>query len=385
VAAVFVAPKPATTAPTSSATTNSGSGSDSHYRSPASAAQQQQLQCELDITGVATSASSSLLPWDAYVQNVSSDGDHRCLDDMLVPKRQSTATACRCKNPTVPDFPHEPVSYQQRWQRTFQRNMDRIAQWETSSFSSSAGEAPSKNNNLDVVFLGDSITEHWVGSDLSNERPERLSGNVQVFQSLFGNATATPSATKSSTTNLLGLALGISGDRCPNLLYRLQNGELPVALQPSIFWILIGTNDVGTDQCRDSQVIAGNIAIVKYIQQERPNAKIVLNSILPRGKPNTLQVLDHWREVYQPINQALDCFVEGYQKQQQQQHDDNSNHDDDKDHGQLYFFNATDLFLTSDSQSINYTLLPDGLHPGEEGSWVWGRAMVEKIQDLLSS
>jgi hypothetical protein len=53
--------------------------------------------------------------------------------------------------------------------------------------------------------------------------------------------------------------------------------------------------------------------------------------------------------VYQSINQAMDCFVQGFQ-------------------------NDMDQFLTSDSQSINYTLLPDGLHPEEEGSWVWGRA-----------
>jgi lysophospholipase L1-like esterase len=276
----------------------------------------------------------------------------------------------------VPDFPNQHSLYAQAWQRTFQQNLDRIAQWEiASSSSSAAGHSNSNTSNLDVVFLGDSITEHWRGTSLSSMAHEQWSGNAHVFHSHFGDFSV---PIQSSTTNLMGMPLGIARDRCPNLLYRLQNGELSSStnssLQPAIFWILIGTNDVGGDQCRDSQVIASTITIVKYIQQERPNAKIVLNSILPYGKPNETRfdVLDHWRKVYQPINQAMDCFVQGFQN--------------DRDHGKLYFFNATDLFLTSDSQSINYTLLPDGLHPEEEGSWVWGmRAMVEKIQDILAS
>jgi lysophospholipase L1-like esterase len=375
VAAIFVAPPPPDS---STPTTPNPAEGDSHYRSPASSAaqeqeqQQQKLQCELNITGGADTSS-----WDAYVQSVSSnpsfDGN-RC----FIAIDQPTNTPCLCANPTVPDFPHEPASYAQKWQETFQQNLDRIALWEAIN-SASAAQA-----KLDVVFLGDSITEHWVGTDLSVSKPQRWSGNVRVFQSLFGNvASLTEAASnRSPTTNLLGMAMGISGDRCPNLLYRVQNGELlPLSLQPSMFWILIGTNDVGGSKCLASQVIAGTIAIIKYIQQERPNARIVVNSILPCGYD-----MNYWREMYQPINQAMECFVQGFQKQQRDSKNDEDNDDgNDHGHGELYFFNATDLFLTADKQSINYTLLPDRLHPGEEGSWIWGRAMVEKIQDILAT
>ena len=64
------------------------------------------------------------------------------------------------------------------------------------------------------------------------------------------------------------------------MLYRLQNGELPDTLNPKVFWILIGTNDLGAYQCSAEAVAAGNIRIVQELQAKRPRAKIVLNSIL---------------------------------------------------------------------------------------------------------
>lgn len=37
-----------------------------------------------------------------------------------------------------------------------------------------------------------------------------------------------------------GLALGIAGDKSPNLLWRLQHGEMPKNLKSKVFWLLIG-------------------------------------------------------------------------------------------------------------------------------------------------
>jgi lysophospholipase L1-like esterase len=93
----------------------------------------------------------------------------------------------------------------------------------------------------------------------------------------------------------------------------------------------------------------------------------LINSILPRGH-STPQGLESWKQSFQPINQALECYAQGP--------DDNND--------KVIFFNATDLFLTSDGRFINQTLLPDKLHPGEEGYWVWGRAIAQKIQEILA-
>jgi len=50
------------------------------------------------------------------------------------------------------------------------------------------------------------------------------------------------SAHKSSNDlSLNALPLGIAGDRTVDLLWRIRNGEMPEELNPSIWWILIGT------------------------------------------------------------------------------------------------------------------------------------------------
>jgi lysophospholipase L1-like esterase len=44
----------------------------------------------------------------------------------------------------------------------------------------------------------------------------------------------------------------------------------------------------------------------------------------------------------------------------------------------VVFFDAAYLFLTEDG-GLNRTMLPDGLHPGEVGSRVWGQAIVDRV------
>merc|ERR1711862_1027682 len=64
-------------------------------------------------------------------------------------------------------------------------------------------------------------------------------------------------------------------------LWRIQNGELPSYLNPKVFWLLIGTNDLAIKQCSEDVVLLGILRVIEEIQSLRPNAKIVINSILP--------------------------------------------------------------------------------------------------------
>jgi lysophospholipase L1-like esterase len=93
--------------------------------------------------------------------------------------------------------------------------------------------------------------------------------------------------------------------------------------------------------------------------KERPLATVVINSLLPRGNEERL----YWWDDYTAINEALACYAAGTE--------------------QVEFFNATDLFVTADGSALNMTLLPDQVHPEELGSWVWGRAIVAKVQEIL--
>merc|ERR1711982_211764 len=78
-----------------------------------------------------------------------------------------------------------------------------------------------------------------------------------------------------------GLPLGIPGDTAPNVLWRIQNGELPSYLNPKVFRLLLGTNDLAIKQCSEEVVLLGILRVIEELQSLRPDAKIVVNSILP--------------------------------------------------------------------------------------------------------
>jgi lysophospholipase L1-like esterase len=149
------------------------------------------------------------------------------------------------------------------------------------------------------------------------------------------------------------------------LLYRFQNGELPQTLGAKVFWILIGTNDL-THYCTAEAVAAGNMRIVQELQKKRPDATIVLNSILPRGDPQTLDLMDSpmWQNV-QRVNQWLKCYADSNDK--------------------VEFFNATSLFVVSYNGMVRQVkdYFHDNVHPSEQGSRGWAKAIVQKVQDLI--
>lgn len=68
-----------------------------------------------------------------------------------------------------------------------------------------------------MLFLGDSITEDWRGTDLcepcSPTRRSACDAVPAVFSKTWGRRRA--------------LALGIGGDQVAHLMWRLQNGHLP--------------------------------------------------------------------------------------------------------------------------------------------------------------
>lgn len=118
-----------------------------------------------------------------------------------------------------------------------------------------------------------------------------------------------------------------------------------------------------SDGCRVECIVAGNIAIVQLLRQARPSAKIVINSLFPRGGADFVVNASD----YQLMNQHLACFAESTED--------------------VYYYDAWDLFLSHNDSvlGINLTLLPDGLHPGKEGSRLWGEAMVSTLHELLRS
>jgi lysophospholipase L1-like esterase len=180
------------------------------------------------------------------------------------------------------------------WDETFQRNA-RLANLNEPLFYDTNHTAT--NNETDsstispsteisppnVVFLGDSIIERWYGTRLGKVEDADMAENQAVFVDLFrGGGDSNGTLTVNDTQSIQALPLGIAGDQTPNVLWRLENGELPDVLQPMVFVLLIGTNDLSRDWCSDENVVVGIVRIVELLLQKRPTATILLHGLLPR-------------------------------------------------------------------------------------------------------
>ena len=106
-------------------------------------------------------------------------------------------------------------------------------------------------------------------------------------------------------------------------------------------------------------MLAGVIANVEYVLQERPLATVVINSLLPslvkdkKAHETPYILLTQW------VNDRLECYA--------------------KSHSRVEFFNATGIFIRND-QVVG---IADFVHPSGEGSEAWAAAIVEKLDILL--
>jgi len=252
---------------------------------------------------------------------------------------EPTSRKCRCRSPLLPQSKGRGY-----WESARERNVGLIAELPVNATSGTI-------TSLDVVFYGDSITEHWMGTDVGVSR--RSNAPVQqVFRETFLDTSST----------YKGLALGISGDVCGELLYRLQQGELPDSLHPPVIWILMGANDL-YHGCSMTSVLAGVINLVEYLYQARPDAIIVINSLLPALIPNRTVYEVPMNEFSEWINQKLACYATASSSPEN-----------------VLFFNATPLFIDDRDYVIG---MHDFVHPNGEGSRVWANAIVKQLDHIF--
>ena len=146
------------------------------------------------------------------------------------------------------------------------------------------------------------------------------------------------------------------------MLYRLQHGELSSSLDPAVIWLLIGTNDQA-DHCSQEAILMGIINIAQYLQEQRPNATLVINGILPKPNPTSRK----WKgtKYYNSvtwINQRLACYAKGLDR--------------------VEYFDPEFLFVDEEGL-IPVDLVPDGIHPSGKGSRIWAEAMLQRIDEIM--
>lgn len=110
---------------------------------------------------------------------------------------------CWCQDPTVP-LPREAS---RGWSVLHEKNV---------------AKASNPPPNLDIVLLGDQFIQAWTGKLAKGA----IVGGSEI-QSYFNKTFQ-----KSQGGLVEGITLGIDGDTTSNLLWRIQNGEMPAGLDP---------------------------------------------------------------------------------------------------------------------------------------------------------
>ncbi len=121
---------------------------------------------------------------------------------------------------------------------------------------------------IDVYFMGDSITRRWGASD-------------DQYRELLANWNANFKGWNAAD-------FGWGGDKTQHMLWRLQNGELD-GVNPKVVVLLAGTNNIGRGSphgdadARAADVVRGVTAVVGELRKRAPQATLVITGILPRN------------------------------------------------------------------------------------------------------
>lgn len=185
-----------------------------------------------------------------------------------------------------------------------------------------------KKGNVDLIFIGDSITQGWEGA------------GKKVWEEFYGKRNA--------------VNLGIGGDRTQHVLWRLENGNIE-GIKPKLAVLMIGTNNSGTNT--SDQIAAGVTAIVEKLRKELPETKVLVLGIFPRGADKN----DAKRKVNEGANEQIKKLA------------------DDK---HVYYLDIGDAFLEDDG-TLSKEVMPDLLHLNEKSYRTWAESIEPKVKQLL--
>jgi len=143
---------------------------------------------------------------------------------------------------------------------------------------------------IDVYFVGDSITRRWGASD-----PQ--------YQDLLANWQANFRGWNAAD-------FGWGADQTQHMLWRLQHGELD-GLNPKVVVVLAGTNNIGRStplgdvEARAADVTRGVAALVAEIRRRVPSATVLITGITPRN--DNIQVMP----VIDAANRGIERLADG--------------------------------------------------------------------------
>lgn len=197
-----------------------------------------------------------------------------------------------------------------------------------------------RKGNVDLLFLGDSITDAWRTAGKGKEIWDREFAPLRAAN------------------------FGISGDRTQHVLWRIQNGELD-GISPKVIVMMIGTNNTGfepdktTLRSKPAEIVEGVSTILKMIKTKLPKTKVLLLAVFPRGEkpdhPQRLQV--------NQVNAGLAKLANGKNVQ---------------------YLDIGAKFLAADG-TLPKDIMPDSLHPNAAGYEIWAKEIKKPVTALLKA
>ncbi len=185
-----------------------------------------------------------------------------------------------------------------------------------------------KQGNVDMIWIGDSITHGWEG------------GGKEVWDTYYGSRNA--------------VNLGIGGDRTEHVLWRLDNGNID-GISPKLAIIMIGTNNA--HGYAPEQTAEGVKAVVERLRSRLPQTKILLLAIFPRG--------ENPEDALRQKNAAVNEIIKGL---------------DDGD--MVRYVDINEAFLMPDG-TLPKEIMPDLLHPNARGYAIWAAALEPSIAAVM--
>ncbi len=185
-----------------------------------------------------------------------------------------------------------------------------------------------KQGDVDLIFIGDSITQGWEGN------------GKEVWQEYYGSRNA--------------VNLGIGGDRTQHVLWRLDHGNVE-DISPKLAVVMIGTNNSG-DNTPD-EISEGVKRIVEKLQAKLPQTKILLLGTFPRGPAPQ----DPRRQVNEKSNEIVSKLA------------------DDK---MVLYLDIGKNFLQPDG-TLTRKIMPDLLHLSPQGYKIWAESIEPVVAKVV--
>ena len=183
--------------------------------------------------------------------------------------------------------------------------------------------------NVDLIFIGDSITHGWEGKGKA------------IWEKYY---------IKRNAVNL-----GIGGDRTEHVLWRLDNGNIK-NINPKVAVVMIGTNNSGNGRNSAEEMIDGVTAVIEKLRTKLPKTEILLLDIFPRG-----QRINAQRGKILQVLQVLSRL-------------------DSRPH--LTFLRIGQNFV-SPNGSIAKDIMPDFLHLTPNGNEIWAKSLESTLARLM--